>query len=1229
MFTKMQAHRRPPSPCPEVASFLATFAFPILFLLAGSVDAQYAKIRVYSESNGLPSAQVRSLASDSSGCVWTLTRSGLTYFDGQFMTPVAPPEGLASNELGSLTQDDRGRVWLAADQLPARVALYSGQGWEELPEPQNGAFGQVTGLLVDSGKGEDAAVDAFVAVGTLQEGLWIWWSGGWSQWTQDDGLPSSRIFSLVGNSEELYLGTAAGLAIWRKGVVHTVEFQPARRSMDPVLGMAPPVGEGSSENLWILTPSSLGLFHRPTQTLNPVADGFQLDILPPMGRASALGVVVDDGPEGLYFGGPISSYFRDPQSGEVHPLGTLAGLPSEGITAGLRDRSGGIWLASLRGLSHIASRRFLVLDRRSGLPEPEVTALLETSNGDLIIGQNQSLSRFDGKKIYPLPLGAPESGNIPLTRIMELAADTKGNVYIAALNRGLGRLSHSGNTTWFGPQHGLGLKVYSVAISGDTLWVACGADGLYRSSDSKTFLRENFGNSTSVFARRVLVGPDGDVFLTTTQGLWVRRSGEWFQAQADREGPRNDVFAALPRVNGDVVVGTAAGLARLEDRSLVHLRLDEKLTHRPIYSLLEDRAGDLWMGTDRGILRWDGSGLLHLTASHGLAGRDVNRGAFLEDRQGRIWVGSDSGASVYDPLGDLEIDAPPRAEISLVEASGVPLPNLLEAYFPHHHNHIFFHVRGIDLPAEEQLLSQYRLEGFDDTWTESLPLPRTPIRYTNLPPGKYRFHFRVGRRDSEWGPEVTAGPYVIRSPLWQRRWFQLLTLASLALAAWWIFHSYAARHRAALHDPLTGLPNRTFFVERLQAAVSRGLKDESNRYALLFLDVDRFKNVNDSLGHLAGDQLLEQISSRLRDCLQPQDLVARMGGDEFTILLEGVRTPRQAGAIAERLQRAFEAPFNLLSHEVFAGSSIGIALGPGDYVDTADILRDADIAMYRAKERGRGCYEFFNPSMHASAVALLRLETELRRAIERNELLLLYQPILNLDTGHVASCEALLRWLHPRRGLLLPEDFLAVAEETGLILPIGDWVIRAACAQLVQWRQRGIVPKSGFRTSINLAPRQLARPDLADRIADILGNASVSPEDIILEVTESTLIAHQDSAEWILERCRRLGIGISLDDFGTGLSSLSKLQHLPVQEIKMDRSFILQLESNPASREIVRTVVRLGTSLDMRVIAEGVETPGQARLLRELGCRWGQGFLFAAPEPGDRFDSSPIELGRS
>ena len=1212
----------------EVARFVATFVVAALFPLAAPASAQYPKVRVYSESNGLPSAQVRSLAADRSGCVWALTRNGLTFFDGQFMTPVAPPKGLTSYELGSLTQDDRGRIWLAANHLPPRVALYYERQWQVLPRPQprGGGFGQVTDLLVDAPETGDEAVDSFVAVATLQGGLWIWWSGGWSQWTEEDGLPSSRVLSLAGSSKELFIGTAEGLAVLRGSTIHRVGNQRGKLSRDPILALARPLDGPAGENLWVLAPSWLGLLHRATETLTPVADGFQLDIVPPMGRASGLGIVVDDGPEGLYFGGPVSSFFKDPHSGRVQVLGTLAGLPAEGISAGLRDRSGGVWLASIRGLGHIASRRFLVLDRRSGLPEPEVTALLETAGGDLIIGQNQSLSRFDGKAVTPLPLGPTELDSLPLTRIMELAEDREGNVYIAAQDRGLGRLSPRGRLTWFGPRHGLGPEVFSVAVDGGTTWAACGDGGLFRSSGGSSFVREDFGESSPSFARRVFLGAGGEVFLASTEGLWVRRGGSWFLAVSERGGELDNVYAALPRSSGDILVGTASGIARLEEGALIALPLHGDLTQRPIFTMLEDRAGNLWLGTDRGIIRWDGSDLLQLTASHGLPGRDVNRGAFLEDRQGRIWIGTDSGASVYDPARDLGKDVPPAAEVSLVEASGETLPGIQGVRLPHHQNHLFFHVRGIDLQAEERLLGQYRLEGFDRTWTEPMPIPRAPIRYTNLPPGEYSFRFRVGRRNGEWSRNVIAGPYLIRSPVWQRRWFQLLALASLALLGWWVFHSYASRHRAALHDALTGLPNRTFFVERLQTAVNRGLKDGASGYALLFLDVDRFKNVNDSLGHLAGDQLLEQIADRLRDCLQPQDLVARLGGDEFTILLEGVRTPKQAGAIAERLQRAFEAPFRLLNHEVFAGASIGIALGPGDYVDTTDILRDADIAMYRAKDRGRGCYEFFNPSMHATAVALLRLETELRRAIERTELVLLYQPILSLDTGHVASCEALLRWRHPRRGLLLPEDFLEVAEETGLILPIGEWVIQTACEQLSRWRQQGTVPRRGFRTSINLAPRQLARPDLADRIADILSNESISPEDIILEVTESTLIAQQDSAEWILERCRRLGIGLSLDDFGTGLSSLSKLQLLPVQEIKLDRSFIIQLESNSASREIVRTVVSLGTSLNMRVIAEGVETQGQAQLLRQLGCRWAQGFLFASPVPGERFDPSPVTL---
>ena len=418
------------------------------------------------------------------------------------------------------------------------------------------------------------------------------------------------------------------------------------------------------------------------------------------------------------------------------------------------------------------------------------------------------------------------------------------------------------------------------------------------------------------------------------------------------------------------------------------------------------------------------------------------------------------------------------------------------------------------------------------------------------------------------------------------------------------------RH-AAFHDSLTGLPNRAMFTELLKAEIESSKRSNDHMFAVLFLDLDRFKNVNDSLGHTHGDLLLVAFAERLERTLRPVDTLARFGGDEFAILLSGMTDATDAVRVAQRIQDELSQPFVLDKNSAFATASIGIALSSSGYDRADDILRDADIAMYRAKENGKARYELFDHGMHARAVSRLQLESDLRQAIEQKEFCVYYQPIVSLQTGRLAGFEALVRWNHPRRGLVSPADFIPVAEETGLIVPIGQWVLNEACAHVRQWQIDSPSHRS-LSLSVNLSARQVAQPDLLNRIKEALENSKLNPHCLKLEITESVVMENAEAAAQMFKQLRALGVQLSIDDFGTGYSSLSYLHRFPLNYLKIDRSFVMRLTTDN-DNAIVRTISTLARNLGMEVIAEGIETEEQYQQLKMLGCEYGQGFLFSRP----------------
>jgi diguanylate cyclase (GGDEF)-like protein/PAS domain S-box-containing protein len=482
------------------------------------------------------------------------------------------------------------------------------------------------------------------------------------------------------------------------------------------------------------------------------------------------------------------------------------------------------------------------------------------------------------------------------------------------------------------------------------------------------------------------------------------------------------------------------------------------------------------------------------------------------------------------------------------------------------------------------------------------------------------FEHRLRHRDGSWRALESTASNLLSQP----------AVAGVVLNS----HDITDRKHAeekllhdALHDELTGLPNRALFMDRLRQSMERSRREPERLTAVLFLDLDRFKIVNDSLGHLVGDDLLIQIAGSLSAALRPSDTIARVGGDEFAILLEGGRDVSDAVRVADRIHERLAAPINLGGHEIFATSSIGIAVHTPEYERPEDLLRDADTAMYRAKSSGRACHVVFNRVMHQFVMARLQLETDLRRAVERGQLRVYYQPFFDLATDEVTGFEALLRWQHPRRGMLLPEEFLSVAEETGLIVPMGRFVLLEGCRQIREMQIKH--PELGaLKLSVNLSNKQFFQSDLFGQIEEALEISGLDPACLGLEITEGVIIRHADSAASRFSRLKSLGVQLYLDDFGKGYSSLNYLHRFPMDILKIDRSFVSRIDEAEGNLAIVRAIVTLAHQLGMEVVAEGLQTEEQRVKLRSLGCEYGQGFFLSEPVPADRAEELLMRQAR-
>jgi diguanylate cyclase (GGDEF)-like protein len=728
----------------------------------------------------------------------------------------------------------------------------------------------------------------------------------------------------------------------------------------------------------------------------------------------------------------------------------------------------------------------------------------------------------------------------------------------------------------------------------------------------------------------------------------------------------DEIFDLYEDPEGILWVATSAGLIRYDSQTDTarHYAVPDGLPDPFVASVEQDNSGRLWLGTRGGLSLFDPRQETFETFDKfdGLPANEFGRYSHLRSSDGIMYFGGNSGMVLFDPQ-----NLPRNARVPNIVLTGfelfqqqvipgespylpVQINQMAKLVLPYEQRDVTFKFSALDFISPTKNRYRYRLKGLEDNWTE-VDSSRRRVRYTNLDPGKYEFHVIGSNNDDVWSETGARIDLVIVPPWWMTWWARVLAVMLGLYAIYgftnWRLRMNRQRERAmsieieerrameqalsmeieerraaeaklfhiAYHDVLTGLPNRLWLLERLDEQLARSRSEQGYQFALMFIDGDRFKQINDTHGHQLGDLILDSAAKRLQALLPRHYQVVRLGGDEFTVLVEDVGSEDEVIETCDRIITAFNEPFQVEKTLVFFKVSVGLVFCGRQYSYSGQILRDADIAMYKAKERGRGMYQIFDSEMRERTLEMTQLEADLYKALEQDQLFLVYQPIIDLRNGQLSGFEALARWQHPEKGLIPPDKFIPIAEESGLIFMLGSWVLHQACAQLVSWIKEYKLDKPPT-IAINLSSLELSQSHFLAQVDQTLQETGIDSRLLKLELTESGLMESSVSIDLLLDELRLRNIELAIDDFGTGYSSLSYLDQLPVQVLKIDRKFvngITQGEGGGSSIEIVKATISLAHSLNIMVVAEGIETEQQYQILKSYGCDFGQGYYIAKP----------------
>lgn len=1210
-----------PPPRRARAFGLALVGFGVL--LVGPVSGQSLPLQTYSSDDGLAQSVVLALHQDSGGYLWIGTPNGISRFDGLRFETWAEADGLADLVVRTIVEARDGSVWVGTDE---GVSVYRDGRWDVLSDLPRVSFR----ALVE-------ASDGTLWGGTWGRGLWRLGPGPPASFGGEHGLEGDRIRALAEDpSGDLLVGDyGAGLFRVETG---GEEIRITRSRRQPGNLSIRALGFDPGGRLVVGT--NRGAWRRGGDGFERVTDE----------TFSEVSSIITDTRGRLWIG------TRDRGACALDGTSTTCigldrGMADDSVNCLLQDREGNLWFGTFGGgVSRLVTGDFVNWTGRDGLPSASVQAFARSRDGSFWMGTHGGglleILPDGSRRVFSVP-------DLPHEKVLSLLADDD-SLWIGTLD-GLARRGADGAFESWSVADGLSHEiVFDIARSEDgTIWLAT-LQGFTElpggaTPDSARPIVHRLDGAGPSGSRVNYIEPvsDGSLWIATGGGVVRRGQDGDLRRWTEADGLADDfVDTAIVHSDGSVWFATSGGLVRWTPAEGFRTwGTEDGLPHDKITAMLEDHEGRLWMGTTRGVAIFEGGSFRTFSARDGLVSSEVNQRAIARDADGGVWVGTVAGAVRFDAGVRMPTVPPPPAHLTSLEVLGEPVDVQAPVTLPWDRNDLTFRFVGLSLTYPQDVSYRYRLQGLDDRWR--FTSSRT-VEFAGLPPGRYELQVEARVRDGAWSP-APAGAFVeLRPPFWGTWWFRSAVLTALgALLLLWHrgrlrtvrersdrleemnerleemvrrrreaedeVRRYAGElERANLYDEPTGLPNRALFLDRLRVALESSRTESAleARLAVLLIDLDRFKLIVESHGHKVGDEVLAVIADRLATSVGPRDTVARMGGDEFAILRDRLADSTEASRFAEQIHERLSRPVSTGAAELVVTASIGLVFGRSEYEEPEEILRDADAAMYRAKAQGRGHTAVFDPDMQARAVEQLQLENDLRRGLDRDELELRFQPIVEIATGAIVGLEALMRWRHPKRGFLLPGSFLPQAEDAGLSTALDDWALEAAFRQAVRWRESPAMPQD-LTIAVNISGGRVVRADLPDRLGRCLRETGLDPALIRLEITEDVLIEETEEAARVLAKVRELGVRLSLDDFGTGFSSLSYLQRFPFDVLKIDRSFVSRLDCTDDGSKIVTSMIQLAGSLGIEVVAEGVETNEQLEILGRLGCRYAQGYLFA------------------
>ncbi len=1190
-------------------------AIALLLLVCIAAGAQEYSLRTYGNNEGLTNLAVRRIYQDHLGFLWVSTENGIYRFDGERFQAFDAAHGVPENSAVAFGEAPDGSLLIGGE-----IGLYRlrENRFEAVPAPFktiNWAQGIGSGNGARTYLGTDAGL-AELTMGPGNRGQFII-----QMLPRPLGSSGPQAWGVLVDGSTVWYGCGLELCQIHDGTTTVIGREsglPARQVTSIV--------KDSQGFLWVrvrydglfVRRGGRGRFEKPRL---PIPGGGTVGV-PSLDRD---GHILLPSPEGLFIQEKNGWKAIDPSHG-------LRGV----VYAVIEDQQHSLWIGTAgRGIVQWRGYgEWEAYSAASGLADDIVYEIAHRPDA-MWIGTEGGLFR-----------GQFGSSGIRWSRVEELAGfavhavqfapDTSGTVWLGTEARGVAQLeTRTGRLTWIDKSRGLtGVSAYTLRFDRQKRMWICTDTGLFFSNPPyRSFVRVREVPATRMWDTAQTA--DGTVWAGGTDGLFALNNGQWLRFGRSAGLSNQEILALGAAPDGALWVGYrfGGGIDRVRLQS-AKLAID-KGVERPgmeglVYFFGFDTLGQVWVGTEHGVDVLNGSHWRNYNADDGLVWNDCNLHGFAADPDGVIWIGTSAGLSRFKPQPrtgpqpSLHVVFT-RLQMGRLDVFGQTQPSASA-------DSLIASFAAPNASHSEGIVYRYRLTDRSG-WTETA---QPSLQFAKLAAGAYTLQVQARESDGGWGSDTAEFAFSVPTP-WYISWWFLALCALVPAALGWLtvrvrvarlerekleFEKLKAAHEEirnlAYYDPLTALPNRRLLLDRLNDALQSA--SDKALCALLFIDLDNFKIVNDTHGHGSGDHLLTAIARQLTACIRESGTAGRWGGDEFIVLIENLNGGTEAAAAhaeldAVRIRSALSQPYPLGGREYLPACSIGITIFGEDSQSANEVLQQAEIAMYQAKNAGRNAVRFFAPELQAAMNERAALEADLHLAIKSDQFVLYFQPLIS--HGDPIGAEALIRWQHPIRGLLPPSAFIPLAEQSGLILPLGDWVLESACRRLAGWAADPLTTE--LTLSINVSARQFSQSDFADRVVAALERTGVRPEQLKIELTESSVVENTEDVISKMMQLRAFGLRFSLDDFGTGYSSLRYLQRLPIDQLKIDRSFVTDIQNNPVSAAIAQATISLARAKEVAVLAEGVETEEQRRFLEQLGCFDFQGFLFSRPLPLDEF----------